>query len=146
MLLRALLFVTIMSFSAPAFAQEDDFAQRLALAEKMLEIRPAGEQLRSALDQYIQSYLVRYPETEKQIFRASILKAVNEKALEKTAVDAYAEIFTLKELEAMLEFYAKPEARAIREKQGELNARVKPEIIRMLDQALMKVRLEVQTP
>ena len=120
--------------------------QRLAVAEKMLEVRPAGEQLRGALDEYIEGYLVRYSDTEKQIFRASILKALNEKALEKTAVDAYAEIFTLKELEAMLEFYSKPEAKTIADKQNELNARVRPEIVRMLDQALLKVRLEAQTP
>ena len=146
MLLRALLFIVVMGLSAPVVAQEDDFPQRLVLAERMLEFRPAHKQLRSALDKYISNYLVKYSETEQQIFRTSILKSLNDKALEKITIDAYAEIFTLKELEAMTEFYAKPEARSASDKHGQMNARITPEIIRMLDQALMKMKAEAQTP
>ncbi len=143
-MLRTLLFCLILSF--PAYAQDDDFAQRLTLAEQMLEIRPAKEQLNSAIESYISNYLFAYSEKEQQLFRTAVLNVMKPQALEKLSIDAYAETFTLKELEAMVEYYSKPEARSAGEKQEQLNRKIAPEIIQMLDQALIKVRTESKSP
>lgn len=129
-----------------AFAQDDDFSRRLALADQMLELRPASTQLEKALDLYIQNYMLNQSEENKTFFRDTILKILNPKALEKVAQDAYAETFTTAELEAMVEYYSKPEARSASEKQPRFNAMVTPEIIRMLDQAVMRFKTEAQNP
>ncbi len=145
-MLRAFLFLLILAHPSFAVAQGDDFAQRLVLAERMLEIRPAKMQLESAVDSYISNYMFAYTERDQQIFRTAVLKVMNPKALEKVTVDAYAETFTLKELEAMVEYYAKPEARSAGEKQLEFDRKIAPEIVEMLDQALMKVRTQSRIP
>ncbi len=131
---------------APVYAQQDDFPQRLELAEKMLELRPAREQLENAVNAYIQNYMFSAPESDQAVVRNALLQIMNPKALEKLTVDSYAEIFTLKELEAMVAYYSLPEARSASDKQAQINARIAPEIIRMLDQALVKFRTETQSP
>ena len=141
-MLRVTLTVFIFLISAPVAWAEDDFEQRLELAEQMLDIRPARVQLESALDQYIANYMFNQPDHEQKIFRSAMLNVMNHKALNKIAVDAYAETFTVEELVAMVEYYAKPEAQSARKKQGELNRKISPEIIHMLDQALMRIRAE----
>ncbi|HOO81198.1 MAG TPA: DUF2059 domain-containing protein [Alphaproteobacteria bacterium] len=133
-------------FCAPAFAQGDDFPQRLKLAEKMLEIRPAKQQLETAINAYLERAMAGASENDKEVVRSALLKIMNPKALEKITVDSYAEIFTLKELEAMVAYYNQPEARSASDKQEQLNARIAPEIVRMLDQALVRFRTETQSP
>lgn len=148
-MLRALLFSLIIMISVPATAQEqggDDFPQRLALAQQMLEIRPAKRQLESAINSYISNYMFAYAERDQQIFRTAMLKVMKPKGLEKVTIDAYAETFTLDELTAMVEYYSKPEAQSARKKQGELDKKIAPEIVQMLDKALMKVRTRPKTP
>jgi len=145
-MLRLTLITSALLVCVPAFAQEDDFTQRLKLAKEMVDLRPASEQLESALDAYINNYLLNLSASEKETFRSVMLQIMNPKALEKTAVDAYAEIFTLKELEAMVAYYSLPEARSSRDKQKQLNARMAPEIVRMLDQAMMRFRTETDLP
>lgn len=108
----------------------------------MLEIRPAKEQLEGALDSYINHYMIGHSEKEKQIFRSMIFNILNPEALEKMSIDAYAEIFTFAELEAMVEYYDKPEAQSARKKQPELNRKIAPEIVRMLDQAVIQLRTD----
>ncbi|MCB1581132.1 MAG: hypothetical protein H6859_05295 [Rhodospirillales bacterium] len=145
-MLRLTLFVSILMFCAPAFAQGDDFPQRLKLAEKMLEIRPAKQQLETAINAYLERAMAGASENDKEVVRSALLKIMNPKALEKITVDSYAEIFTLKELEAMVAYYNQPEARSASDKQEQLNARIAPEIVRMLDQALVRFRTETQSP
>ena len=137
-MLRALLFFLIIAF--PAHAQDDDFPRRLVLAEKMLEIYPAKDQLENAVDAYISQHLFAYPRQDQEIFRTAMLNVMNPKALEKKTVDAYAETYTLAELEAMVEYYSKPEAKSARQKQALFDSKLAPELIRVLDQALMKMR------
>lgn len=145
-MLRLTLFVSILMFCAPAFAQGDDFPQRLKLAEKMLEIRPAKQQLETAINAYLERAMAGASENDKEVVRSALLKIMNPKALEKITVDSYAEIFTLKELEAMVAYYNQPEARSASDKQEQLNAQIAPEIVRMLDQALVRFRTETQSP
>ena len=76
---------------------------------------------------------------DQEVFRDALLALMNPKALEKIAVDAYAEIFTLVELEAMVEYFSKPEARSASDKQRELSRRLAPQIVEMLDRALIKL-------
>lgn len=110
----------------------------------MMEIRPVQAQVDRAIDVYVQNYLLAASEEDKEIFRTAMRRLMNPAALEKVAVDAYAETFTLKELEAMVEYYSKPEAQSASDKQRLLNSKIAPEIGRMMDRALIRLRTDQQ--
>ncbi len=136
--------VLLMLATAPlnALAQEsaDDFDQRMALSKQMLQINPVSQQIERAVNVYVDRTMSANTSKERDILRRAILNLINDKALEKIAVDAYAETFSADELAAMVEYFSKPEAQSASAKQPLLNDKIGPEIIRMLDQALVKVR------
>lgn len=140
--LRLFLFFALLSVcgTGAAGAQSPDLEKRVALAEKMLEIRPVRAQIERAVDSYIAAALREKSENERELFRMAMLRAINVDALEKVVIDAYAETFTEQELMAMVEYYGKPEARSAAAKESELSEKISPEIIKMLDQAVMKAR------
>ncbi|MGH1399089.1 MAG: hypothetical protein ACRBCT_07740 [Alphaproteobacteria bacterium] len=119
---------------APAFA--DDGARALELAQKMHEFRPVAGQVEGAVEQFAQ----RQPEAQRAAFKTAMLSVLNVEALEKKSVQAYVDTFTLPELEAMVEYYAKPEARSASDKFNDYAAIIYPEIIKMLDSAAMRVK------
>lgn len=141
-----LLSLCLLFIAPTAMAQTADqtFERRLELAEQMLEIHPVKEQVNRAIDRYIQSYMLTSPEGEQERFRAALTRVLNYKALERVSLDAYAEIFTEAELEAMVEYYAKPEAQSARLKLEQFNGRIYPEIIRMMDQTIIRARTQGQ--
>ena len=65
---------------------------------------------------------------------------LNYQAIEKISIDAMAETYTLPELQAMVDYYSKPEAISAAAKDQAYGQKVYPEIMRMLDAAMMKVR------
>ncbi|MCC6598467.1 MAG: DUF2059 domain-containing protein [Alphaproteobacteria bacterium] len=117
-----------------------DMDKRGALAEEMLAIRPVRVQVERAVDAYIEAAMRNKSERDKEVFRIAMLRALNVDALEKIAVEAYADTFTEAELSAMVEYYQKPEARSAAAKEGALTQKIGPEIIKILDQAAMKAR------
>ena len=144
--MRVFLFIVCLCTSFPAAAQtdEDGSQGRLALAQKMLNLQPVRDQVRSAIDQYIQTYMAGNSPAAQEGFRSAMMAVLNYKTLERLSLDAYADIFTQEELAAMVEYYSKPEAISARAKLKDFNGRIYPEIIRMLDQALMRARTQMQ--
>lgn len=147
------LFLVLGLLAAPAIAQEEPAAEqvsekapakqvandddrRRALAEQMHKFRPVREQINRAIDQYAQTQAPN----QREAFKTAMRNVLNYRALEKISTDAYAETFTLKELEAMVEYYSKPEARSASDKFDNYAGIVFPEITRMLDKALIRVR------
>lgn len=121
--------------SAPV-AQPSDMDRRLELARKMHEIRPASQQVEFAIDRAVE----KLPEQDRQAFRDQIMKSVDVKKLEDISVRAMAGIFTAPELEGMVGWFSSPEARSVAEKMPAYQAKVQPEIIKMLDAATMAAR------
>lgn len=121
-----------------AAPQEDkgSLDRRLELAEKMQSLNPARDQVNAAIDRYLE----RLAPADRDAYRAALQNVLNYQALERIAVDAYAEIFTEAELAAMVEYHSKPEAISARAKQDQWGKKVYPEIIRLMDQAMMRVR------
>lgn len=123
--------------AAPAPQQDPaTLEQRVTLAKKMHEIRPTQDQVFAAIDQVAQSQ----PESERADFVAAMRSILNIAAIEKMSVDAMAETYTAEELKAMVDYYSKPEAKSAAEKDVIYSGKVYPEIIRMLDQAMMRIR------
>ncbi|GJL84447.1 MAG: hypothetical protein DHS20C02_02220 [Micavibrio sp.] len=140
-----LVLFVVFVISSPVMAQEADdasFDSRLELAEKMQALNPARAQVSKAIEKYVASL----PAKERDVYRAALGNIINYKALEKISVDAYAETFTEAELAAMVEYYSKPEAVSARDKHSEWGKKVYPEIIRMLDKAMMRVKTGGEGP
>lgn len=118
-------------------AQEDrSLERRLELANTVQNLRPVDEQVDMAIEQF----LTTLPQSERENARKALKDILNIAALRKVSVDAYADVFTERELEVMAEYYAKPESAKISKKMNAYAARVYPEIIRMLDKAMMRVK------
>ena len=116
-------------------ANMGDIALRLELAERMHRIRPAREQVDSAIEQVARSGI---PPEEQQGFILSMQRIIDYKALEKASVEAMAETFTAPELKAMVEYYEKPEARSASDKFPDYQKKIEPLVYGMLDRAMMK--------
>lgn len=149
-LLAVLMCATFM-LAGPAAAQDEpaaqaaeaapadkggDYPQRLELAKRMHEIRPAAMQIDNAISQVAQ----RLPAKDQDTFKLSMKQVLDYKAIEAQSVEAMAEIFTVSELQAMVDYYSRPEAESAAKKYKEYQQRVQPEIIKMLDRAMMQVR------
>lgn len=124
--------------SGPVLAQENvgDPAKRLELSKKMHEINPTADQINAAID----DVALAQPEAEREAFKLAMRNALNYEALDKISTDAMAEVYTEAELQAMVDYFSKPEAQSAAKKEEQYNAKVYPEITRMLDQAMMRVR------
>ena len=117
-------------------AHADEAARKLELAQSMHELRPVSEQVQVAIDQFAQT---QAPE-QREAFKLAMEDAFDIEMLEEKSVQAYIDTFTTEELEAMVEYYSKPEARSASDKFSNYAAIVYPEIVRMLDAAVMKIR------
>lgn len=111
-------------------------AKRLELAQKMHEIRPTRDQVDNAIRRASESV----PAKDKEAFIAAMSTILNYKAIERISIDAMAEVYTVAELEAMIEYYSKPEAKSATSKVRDWAAIVQPEINRIIDKAMMRVR------
>ena len=129
-----LALVAVLLFSFPV--QADDLDRRLELARQMQDIRPARAQVEQGIEQYVS----KFPEERREAYRQEFEKILNVKALEQISIDAYAEVFTVAELEAMVAYYSQPEALSAEQKIGDYARLVYPQIIRMLDQAAIRVK------
>ena len=124
------------SIEATASVETGDFAQRLELAKEMHKIRSTRDQVDSAVESVSQ----RLPEDRRMAFKSSMQNALNYNAIEKISINAMAETFTKEELEAMVEYNKKPEAQSANVKFSEYQNLVGPEIIKMIDKAMMRMR------
>ncbi len=127
--------------SAPASpddpAASADLAVRRDLAARMHRIRPAREQIDAAIEQVARSGV---PEPERQGFILSMQRIIDYKALEVASVEAMAETFTAQELQSMVEYYEKPEARSASDKFADYQKKIEPLVYQMLDRAMMRMR------
>jgi hypothetical protein len=114
----------------------DMIAKKVELAKKMHQIRPTREQIDSAIDQASRGM----PEEQRKAFLAAMRSVLNYNAIEKISVDAMVDTFTLPEMEAMVEYHTKPEAQSVAEKMPVWASKVQPEIVRMIDSAIMRVK------
>lgn len=115
-----------------------DLDKRIELSKKWHSLMPMSvrEQINIAIDEVAN----QQPENQREVFRANMRNILNYQAIEKISIDAMAEIYTAAELDALVEYYSKPEAKSANDKYPAYAARIYPEITRMLDQAMMKAR------
>lgn len=121
---------------APARAQDQDLgdkSRRLELAREMNTIRPA----RAQVDEAVQAVSRNLEPLERERLLNLVERAFDYTALEKLSVETTAELFSVAELEKMVAYFGSPEAKAIATKLNTYQERIQPEILKMLDRALM---------
>ncbi|WP_435642116.1 hypothetical protein [Micavibrio aeruginosavorus] len=138
------LFVALTMLSMSAMAQDAvsndaDMVKRRELALEMHKIRPAREQVSEAVQQVARNL----PPADQERFIAMVDKAFDYAALEKMSVDTMVNLFTTAELQAMVDYFGSPEAKAVAKKLPIYQEKLQPEIIRMLDQALADERFGI---
>ena len=119
---------------------EADYEQRLELSRKMHEIWPVRSKIETALDIVSE----QIPQQERLKFKAGMRKAIKFDALEEASVDAMADIFSVKELAAMIAFYGSKEGRSVSHKTGDYERALQPVMIKMIDKALLDIKLGSQ--
>ena len=133
--------VSALSFAGTGFAQEKgasdpDQARKLELAKEMHKIRPARKQVEEAVGQVSRNL----PPLERDRFMKMVEKAFDYDSLEKLSTDTMVELFTVPELEKMVGYFGSDEAKAIEKKLPKYQEKLQPEIIRMLDAAMIAER------
>lgn len=121
----------------PEQSSEADYEERLKLSRRMHEIWPIRPKVEAALDMISE----RIPQQERLKFKAGMRKAIKFDALEEASVDAMADIFTVKELRAMIGFYGSKEGRSVSHKTSDYEKALQPVMTRMVDKALLDAKL-----
>ena len=111
-------------------------AKKADLAREMHQIRPTRVQVDAAVEQAAKGM----DEQQRRAFISAMKTVLNYNAIEKISVDAMVETFTLSELQAMVNYHKMPEAKSISEKMPNWAMKVQPEVVRMLDAAIMRVK------
>ena len=136
-----LVILTLVLFGAPVYAQDvkgdEPSKTNLELAQKMHEIWPIRTRMESALDVVAQNFP---PERQSEIL-ATLRKSIQYDELEEESIKAMAEIFTPEELQAMIDFYGSENGRSISVKTGDYEAAIRPVLSRMMDKAMMDLKL-----
>ncbi len=122
-------------------AQEENkdeaiLAKKKVLAKEMHKIRST----RSQVDSAVRRAATMLPENERAPFINVMSGMLNYNAIERISMDAMVETYTLRELEVMVDFYSQPEALSASIKMGVWAQKVQPEIARMIDKAILRIR------
>lgn len=138
--------VAMMAFIVPfgaAHAQDNataedagDMGARLNLAKIMHELKPASQQIDIAIDMVSR----RMPAERRESFVNRMHDIFDYKKLEDLSVKAMAEVFTEVELQKMVDYYGSKEAMSIDNKMPVYQSVMKPQITKMLDEAMLEVR------
>jgi hypothetical protein len=135
--MRVFLAICILSLIAvPAFAQDATKAERVELAKKLNEVNPVAKQVESSIGRVGASWGL----AEKEKFQREMMAKIDIKKVEQVSMDALVDTFTKEELQAMLDYYSKPEAASIMQKMPVYQGLVQPGISREIDKALMVLR------
>jgi len=111
--------------------------ERLELSQEMHKIWPIRQKVENALD----SISERIPEKDRLKFKSGMRRAIDFDALEKASIDAMADIYTVAELEKMIEFYGSKEGRSISVKTGDYEKSLQPLMVKMVDKALLDAKM-----
>ena len=118
-------------------APANDYEARLKLARDMHEIWPIRIKVESAIDRIGE----QIEEAKRLRFKSAMRQAIKFEALEQASIESMADIFTAKELSAMIAFYGSKEGRSVSHKTGDYERALEPLLIKMIDKAILDTKL-----
>ena len=108
----------------------------------MHELRPVKPQVDRAIENVAQAL----PEAQRQEFKLSMQRILNYPAIENLSVEIMADTYSAEELEVMVTYYQNPIAQSAAEKTVDYQKKLGPEIIRIMDRAMMEIRTGGSSP
>jgi hypothetical protein len=111
-------------------------AQKFAIANEILALNPLDRTLTTTIDDLAQ----QVPANRRILFKSIMNRSIKIDRLNTAAQLAFAEIFTLKELRAMRDFYASEEGASINQKMPDFESRIQPVIEAMVQDAVYNIR------
>ncbi len=132
-----------LSLAAPAFAETRE--ERLAIASEYVDSTLQDIDMEALIRTMWQPLVDQMTEQEKEVsdeqraeIQALYMKTFEHrlKTIMKDQSIIMADLFTMAELEALRDFYATPEGRAIMQKLPKVMQQLQPEILEMVEQTL----------
>ncbi len=121
----------------PLPADDDNYEERLKLSRNMHEIWPIRPKIENALE-----VISKQIEPTKRLeFKSGMRNALEYDALEEASVDVMADIFSVAELQAMIDFYGSKEGRSVSFKTTDYEQALIPIMTKMVDKALLDSKL-----
>jgi hypothetical protein len=120
--------------------EDDDVKTRIELAREMHEIWPIRVKVENALERISE----RVEASQRVRFKAAMRQAIKFEALEQASEEAMADIFTAKELQAMIDFYGSKEGRSVSHKTADYERALEPLLVKMIDKAILDTKLGKQ--
>lgn len=131
-----LLYSPLMAQEVSKPVPEEDMALKTELVDKMHQIRPAKAQVMEAVDQVSRNL----PPLERDKFLKMVERGLDVDKLDKLSRQTMMELFTVAELQKMVDYFGSPEAKAIGEKLPKYQEKLQPELFKMMDAAMMEQR------
>lgn len=120
--------------------ETSDYEERLKLSREMHDIWPIRTKVENALENISQ----QVPEQERARFKATMRKAIEFDSLETASIESMADVFSLDELKAMIDFYGSKEGRSVSHKISDYERSLQPVLVKMMDKALLDTKLGSQ--
>ncbi len=115
---------------------EGDPAKRLDLATKMADLSPPRDVVEIAINQIISTA----PAAEQQELRSKMMSAYDFDGFRQTVIKSMADTFSEAELQAMVDYNSTPESKSIAKKMSAYQAKIRPDMTKKMDVALMVAR------
>lgn len=135
--LLSTLVVTVLAM--PAFAQGDDTARKIELAQQYSKLVPID----SEVDKTIEQLALQVPVDQRVLFKSILQRTIKADRLKAASELALSDLFTAKELEAMVTFYGTPEGQAIKDKMPDYQERLQPVLQQMVQDALVSLQSQM---
>jgi len=144
----AALVINLLAF--PLYAQEEAATQflqqekdvpapvteavrrKVALVNAIQSALPAERRVVSVIERFV----ARLPEDQRGLAKQQLLSLIPPLAIQQIEFDAYMEIYSVRELEAMLAFYSSEEGQSVLAKTGRYEAIVGPRIAGLMERSL----------
>lgn len=140
--MRYALILSVILLTIPARAQNDSTADREREADRYLKATPPKEMFEDLAEQMAKNLSA----TEREKFKALLLKHLDIPALTQAMKSAMVKNFTAQELKALADFYGSPVGKSAMKKFGTYMADVMPDIQAEMIKAQAKANREEKSP
>lgn len=131
--------IILLTTATPVLAQDArDMAERMEMAKEYSEIMPVEDDIAAAIDEMAK----QVPVDQRPLFRSILERSIKADRIQTTSELALAEIFTVEELEMLVEFYSTDEGKAVKRKMPEYQARLQPVIQQMVQDAVQSLQAQ----
>jgi hypothetical protein len=139
---RILMAIGILLICQLALAEElpDTPGNRLAAAERYLEVVPMDEMIADS----VKKTSMNLPENQRRAYVNFMTQSVRVDVFGRAAVASMARHFTVRELNALADFYGSPEGRSVMKKFGDYMADIMPVLQQELQRGYQKYQATQQ--